>query len=163
MWRHPSLHPLSHQHQHGLALTVLIDRGLRDQPGPGKTAELADKVQRMAEIELKGHFQVEEEVLFPSVRSALDSAEIIDELISQHRELQGLVERLSAAPEQERSGILTEFGQLLARHIRLEERELFEQIQKQLSEDQIEALGREIDAQVQRVCPVLDKLPWEQQ
>lgn len=32
MLRDPSLIPLSHQHQHGSALTVLIDRGLKAQP-----------------------------------------------------------------------------------------------------------------------------------
>ncbi len=52
MLRDPSLVPLSHQHQHGLALTVLIDRGLSGNPPPEKAAELALMVASMAKAEL---------------------------------------------------------------------------------------------------------------
>ncbi|MDA1316199.1 MAG: hemerythrin domain-containing protein [Acidobacteria bacterium] len=161
MLRDPSLIPLSHQHQHGLALTVLIDRGLKAQPTQEKAIELAGKVARMADAELLGHFQVEEEVLFPAIRPHLDSGQIVEELIVQHRALEDLIQRVAAAGDNERIPLLTEFGDLLHRHIRIEERQLFQEIQAKLDEDQLARLGKQVDATVQRVCPVTDKLPWE--
>ena len=161
MQRDPSLIPLSHQHQHGLALTVLIDRGLKTQPTQEKALELAGKVARMADAELLGHFQVEEEVLFPAVRPHLDSGQVVDDLIAQHRALEDLIQRVAAAGDNERIPLLTEFGDLLQRHIRIEERQLFQEIQAKLDDAQLAELGKQVDATVRKVCPVTDKLPWE--
>ena len=36
MWRDPALRPLSHQHQHGLALTVILDRACATRPTRGR-------------------------------------------------------------------------------------------------------------------------------
>jgi hypothetical protein len=161
MLRDPSLIPLSHQHQHGLALTVLIDRGLKAEPTREKALELAGNVARMAEVELLGHFQVEEKVLFPAVRVRLDSDEVIDELIGQHRALESLIERVAGASDGERIGLLTEFGELLHRHIRIEERQLFQEIQEKLDGGELAVLGTDVDASVRKVCPVTERLPWQ--
>ena len=162
MLRDPSLIPLSHQHQHGLALAVIIDRGLKADPSERKAEELSHKVARLAEVELLGHFKVEEEVLFPAVRPFFGSEEIIDELIAEHRQMEELLQRLAQAPASDRRALLREFGPLLSSHIRTEERQLFEQIQQRLSGEDLLELGKQIDASVQKVCPVTGKLPWEE-
>ncbi len=162
MLRDPSLIPLSHQHQHGLALAVIIDRGLKADSSERKAEELSHKVTQLAEIELLGHFKVEEEVLFPAVRPFLGSAEIIDELVTQHRQMEELLRRLAQGAASDRMALLREFGLLLSSHIRTEERQLFEQIQQRLSADDLLALGNQIDASVRKVCPVTGKLPWEE-
>lgn len=158
--RDPSLIPLSHQHQHGLALTVFIDRGLKAEPTAEKAAELAGKVARLAEVELLGHFQVEEAVLFPAVRPYLPSGELLDALIAEHRVMEDLVRRIAGASDEDRIALLQQFGKVLHRHIRTEERQLFEQIQASLTEAQLAEVGREVAARVQAVCPLTDKLPW---
>lgn len=163
MLRDPSLIPLSHQHQHGLALTVLIDRGLKADPTKKKALELSRKVARMAEIELLGHFQVEEEVLFPSIRSRLDSDQVVDDLIAQHRDLEKLVGRLAAATDSDRIPLLQEFSKLLHRHIRIEERQLFQEVQAKLDASQLAELGKQIDVNVQKVCPITSRLPWSRE
>ena len=160
MLRDPSLVPLSHQHQHGLALTVLIDRGLKATPTQEKALDLSRKVAQMAEVELLGHFQVEEKVLFPAVRSQLESDAVVDDLIDQHRKLESLIEQLAAAEDGTRIPLLKEFGELLHRHIRIEERQLFQEIQANLSGDQLARLGEQVDTNVQKVCPVTNHLPW---
>ena len=161
MFRDSSLVPLSHQHQHGLALSVIIDRSLKADPAAEKVAELSRKVATMAEVELLGHFKVEEDVLFPSVRAVLDDDGVVDELISQHRSMEDLVQRLADAQDVERVGILQEFGELLSRHIRLEERQLFQEIQAKLAPEELNRLGARIHANVQQVCPVTSSLPWD--
>ena len=158
--RDPSLIPLSHQHQHGLAITVLIDRGLKADPSREKALELAGKVARLAEVELLGHFQVEERVLFPAVRPLLHNDELLDGLLAEHRVMETLVQRIAAAGDQERIPLLKQFGKVLHRHIRTEERQLFQEIQARLDETQLADLGREIEAKVRSACPLSAKLPW---
>ena len=163
MLRDPSLIPLSHQHQHGLALAVLIDRGLKADPSPRKATELCRMVADMFELELVHHFEVEEQVLFPAVRDRLVSDGILDQLISQHREMESLASRLAAAPESERIGLLTKFGELLSRHIRIEERQLFEEIQEKVRREDLSELGAQIDGRLLKVCPSSGRLPWDKE
>ena len=115
---------------------------------------------RLAEVELLGHFEVEERVLFPAVRPFLDSGDLIDRLVSEHRVMEDLVRRIAEAGDEERISLLKEFGEMLHRHIRAEERQLFQQIQARLDESQLAELGREIDKRVQAACPLTDRLPW---
>lgn len=162
MWRDPSLHPLSHQHQHGLALSVIIERGLKADSSAKTADDLADKVAAAWSVELQGHFQVEEEVLFPAVEPYLPSKAMIPELIEQHRQMETMIGKIGETSGAERVGLLTEFGQLLSKHIRIEERQLFEEIQARLSKDEIAYLGKQIDENVTRICPTTGKLPWEE-
>ncbi len=163
MLRDPSLIPLSHQHQHGLALAVLIERGLQADPSPQKAAELCGKVADMFELELVHHFEVEEQVLFPAVRDKLASEAILDQLISQHREMESLASRIAAAPEGGRIPLLTEFGELLSRHIRIEERQLFQEVQEKMQREDLSAVGAQIDGRLQKVCPSGGRLPWDKE
>lgn len=158
--RDPSLIPLSHQHQHGLALTVFIDRGLKAEPTREKGLELAAKVARAAEVELLGHFRVEEEILFPAVRRYLASGELLDRLIAEHRVMEDLVRRIAHATDEDRIPLLKRFGEVLHGHIRTEERQLFQDIQERLDASQLKELGRAVAARVEAVCPLSDRLPW---
>ena len=157
--RDPSLIPLSHQHQHGLALTVFIDRGLKAEPTSDKALELADKVARLAEVELLGHFRVEEEILFPAVRPFLRSGALLDRLVSEHRVMEDLIRRIAEATDEDRIPLLKRFGDVLHGHIRTEERELFQEIQGELDASQLAAVGRDIAAKVEVFCPLRDTLP----
>lgn len=138
MLRHPSLVPLSHQHQHALALCVLIERGLQSAD------ELARKTADLFELEIRNHFDIEERILFPTIRDALGSLPLIDELRADHRRLAALVEGLPQT--------LAEFGATLSAHIRREERELFEEVQARLPTETLARLGEAIQSEVVRVC-----------
>lgn len=150
MLRDPSLIPLSHQHRDGLALCVLVERGLREDGSAEKAAELARKTADLFELELRNHFDVEERILFPAIREKLGP--LVEELVADHRRLEALVERVSGAAGPERAAALLEFTSALSGHIRREERELFEDIQKRLPRETLDQLGRAIQADVVRVC-----------
>ena len=162
MLRHRSLIPLSHQHQHGLALCVRIERGLRDEarsetdaPADGSTKirELAGRLADMYDIELRNHFEVEEKILFPAVVEKLGAMPLVDELIAEHRKIEKQIEATSCASgSADQRDRLLEFAAMLSAHIRREERELFEDIQKRLPPEVMEALARAIDNAVVKVC-----------
>ena len=88
---------------------------------------------------------------------------MVDDLIAQHRKLEKLVGRLASATDIDRIPLLQEFSKLLHRHIRIEERQLFQEIQEKLDKSQLAELGKEIDVNVQKVCPITSRLPWSQE
>lgn len=144
MLRDPSLIPLSHQHHNGLALCVLTERSLAEDSSNDNVATLATRCVDRYEVELVNHFEIEEQVLFPAFPS-----ELTNELIGEHRQLETLVAQLNAGPSKE---LLREFTELLRRHIRREENELFEQMQQQVPRDTLDRIGADIEKKVIRVC-----------
>jgi len=96
------------------------------------------------------HFRAEEEVLFPLLRSAVPgSGEMIDELVRDHAQIR-------AAIPQFESGIglaklIFDLGDLLERHIRKEERELFPLFEQHVEGENAETAGVEIKKILQSV------------
>lgn len=145
MLRDPSLIPLSHQHHNGLALCVLVRRSLAADSSPENLATLARRAIDRYELELVNHFQIEEEVLFP----ACGPMPPIVELLAQHRAIETFIAQLRISPS---VALLEDFCALLSTHIRLEENELFEQVQRALPRDVLDRIGGEIDRRAVRIC-----------
>jgi len=143
--RDPSLIPLSHQHHNGLALCVMTRRSLAADASPGNVAKLARRAIDRYELELANHFEIEEQVLFP----VCGSIPLIAELVAEHRTIEGLIGQLRTAPA---GTLLEQFCALLTAHIRREENELFQQIQRVLPREVLERVGREIDRRAVRIC-----------
>ena len=130
----------------------------------GKMKELADAVlslpaeerkqwgevgeglrSRVAELReaLVVHFRKEEEGLFPVyLRRAGADAALVERILREHMELQGLARALRAevAAEDVRAETLRALGELLSNHVRLEERELFEAIQATVPAEELDRL-----------------------
>jgi mannose-6-phosphate isomerase-like protein (cupin superfamily) len=133
MKRHPALVPLSHDHHQTLARA----RELRRAAGSGDDAELeraSARFRRSFAGEVGRHFRDEEELLFPLLGEVEPPPESLVQAALQHARIRALVRRL---PDR---AAATELGTLLERHVRLEERELFELIQETASEEQLESL-----------------------
>ena len=145
MLRDPSLIPLSHQHHNGLALCVMTRRSLARDSSPDNIARLARRVIDRYELELINHFEIEEQVLFP----ACGPMPLVDALAAEHRAIEALIPALRTAPAGE---LLEQFCALLSTHIRREESEFFEQIQRTLPRDVLDRAGAEIDRRAVRVC-----------
>jgi hemerythrin-like domain-containing protein len=143
--RDRSLIPLSQQHHNGLSLCVLTERSLREDSSGANVAKLARKAIDRYELELANHFEMEETILFPTAANH----PLVPGLISEHRQLEALVGRLREEPT---IALLLEFTALLRTHIRREENELFEDIQRMLPRELLDSLGREIDAKAVRIC-----------
>ena len=144
MLRDPSLIPLSHQHHNGLALCVMTRRSLARDASAGNVAKLARRVIDRYELELVNHFEIEEQVLFPACPLPM-----VPELLAEHRAVEAMIPALRSAPTAE---LLEQFCQLLSTHIRREENELFEWIQKELPRDVLDRAGSEIDRRAVRIC-----------
>jgi hemerythrin-like domain-containing protein len=142
MLRHKSLIPLSHQHQHALALCVRIERAQ-----PIATADLEiwqSEIEQRFELEIKIHFSAEESVLFPSARQFPALTLVVEELMADHAILRDC---FSEAQSRRMSAqTLPTFARQLSAHIRKEERQLFEPLQKLMTPDQLAELGAKLEA-----------------
>jgi hemerythrin-like domain-containing protein len=146
MKRHKSLFPLSHDHQHGLALALKLKyskKPLSSSPEEEITVlknELADKYENV----LRKHFKLEEKYLVPG----FEENKLMKQMLEEHRKLEGLYNKIVNNTEKLTLSQLREklnlFGELLDLHIRFEERELFPLIEKLLSEEQLKELGEKL-------------------
>src|SRR5262245_15781600 len=145
MLRDASLIPLSRQHHNALALCVLSRRALAADSSPESAADVARRVIDRYEVELINHFEIEEQVLFP----ACGALPLVEQLIQEHRAMERMVRDLRSAPT---AALLEQFFELLTGHVRREERELFEELQRTLPREVLDRLGAEIDRRAVRVC-----------
>ena len=144
MKRHPALYTLSHDHHQGLILAQQIKKGAPQYKGMPSTLDgRKEYTITFYKTDLVKHFQDEEVILFPAVKNKNDDLDKkIAEIISEHRKMETLIRDLEKTDQLENA--LDEFGQLLEKHIRKEERELFVEIEKVLSEEELQVISEEI-------------------
>ncbi|MBX5495388.1 MAG: hemerythrin domain-containing protein [Bryobacteraceae bacterium] len=138
MRRHSSLIPLSHEHQHGLALCTLTERALNADPSAENVSAQAARIVEQFELELRRHFHTEEQIVFPVLSGFTVLQDLVSEFIEEHRRMNAIVERLRKEKEE---ALVREFAAVLRGHIRKEESRLFEAAQELLSEQELERLG----------------------
>ena len=144
MKRHSALYTLSHDHHQGLILAQQLKKGAPQYKGMPSTLE-AKKEYTLAfyKSELVKHFSDEEKILFPVVKNRNAKIDnLIENIISEHRKMESLISDLNNTDNLE--FVLNELGILLEKHIRKEERELFVEIEKLLSEEELLKIGKEL-------------------
>jgi hemerythrin-like domain-containing protein len=156
MLRDKNLIPLSHQHQHVLALCVRIDRA-----SPVSQADLSAwqaEVTQHFQSEIRIHFAAEEQVLFPAARAFEELNPLVGELLAEHQVLREYF--VLAEAHQLSATSLSDFGQRMSAHIRKEERLFFESVQRLMSPKELELLGRNLENALKEAAPVCS-LPIE--
>src|ERR1700682_354244 len=137
MLRDKNLIPLSHQHQHCLALCVRLDRAL--QGGEVDLEAWQSEIQQIFEQEIAFHFAAEEKELFPVAARFPELQPLVQELLTGHILLRDFFSR-AAARTLHVAG-LQALVEKLASHIRKEERELFEGMQHLMKPEELSAVG----------------------
>ncbi|MEX2595751.1 MAG: hemerythrin domain-containing protein [Salibacteraceae bacterium] len=140
MKRHEAFIPLSRDHHEILVLAQLLKA---DAPAyPKLPTDIAGKLSYAMEVfdnRLMNHIQIEEELLFPKVvghNAQID--QLIYMLKDDHTEILVRFENLTS--DLNILMAMDELGKLLEEHVRREERELFELLQKDLLEEALSAL-----------------------
>ncbi len=141
MLRDQNLIPLSRQHQHALALCVRIDRAI--QAGEVDLEAWQAEITQIFEQEIGFHFAAEEKELFPVAARFPQVEPLVKELVAEHAVLRDLFSR--GAGRALDAASLQTFVDKLATHIRKEERQLFEEMQKLMSSQELAALGTALE------------------
>ncbi len=149
MKRHPSLHPLSHDHHHGLVQARRLFRAM--EKSPEEALQDARAFLEFARSALREHFRVEEEVLLPALLPYLPVAsdEQCRRMLQEHQQIWQRVDSLHSAIQRDElpMHLLAETASLLERHIRFEEREMFPRLENLLSEEALQELGEMLRGQ----------------
>ncbi len=144
MKRSRALKPLSSDHHQALLVAFQLRKGLaghaetagapRDLPG------LVGLARRFEEQVLQNHTRAEEDLL----ERCLPDADVT-RLRSEHAELLRLVGAARTGRPPEQRGLLSAFADLLERHVRWEERELFPYAEDHVDEETLATIGGELE------------------
>ncbi|NUN09136.1 MAG: hemerythrin domain-containing protein [Ignavibacteriaceae bacterium] len=145
MKRHKSLFKLSREHHDGLILAQLLKQDAPQYKGmPHTPHEKRTYALNFFKTHLIGHFKAEEEILFSFGKGKSSRlATLTGELIFQHQNLAANF-KLIELENENYVHIMDETGYMLEQHIRLEEREYFQLLQEELSEEELEELGNRL-------------------
>ncbi|MCB0536105.1 MAG: hemerythrin domain-containing protein [Bacteroidetes bacterium] len=146
--RNEALKSLSRDHHHGLLLCWKIRQGFKLNIEPERIKKYLDWFWISY---LKPHFEVEEQYVFPVLGS---KNELVKQALAEHRRLKWLFEN-----EDDLSKILSLIEEELEKHIRFEERVLFNVIQSEASSEQL--LQIEIDCADKSFYENLSDPFWE--
>ena len=134
MRRHPSLIPLSRLHRSVLFLALVLKKNGPNVKGyptdiDGKKSYAIDFIKDR----LIGHFDLEEKKLLPILSSFEDLKPMCDRVALEHKQIIDLTDDLLTTINLADS--LDELGNLLEKHVRFEERQLFQKAQELLGEE----------------------------
>ena len=141
MLRDKNLIPLSHQHQHALAMCVRLDRALAK--GNVDLNAWQEEIVGIWESEIRYHFEAEEKILFPAADRYASLQPLVEQLLSEHVALRDFFARAGARSLD--AATLKTFVETLAQHIRTEERQLFEECQRQMPAEEMARAGAAMD------------------
>jgi hypothetical protein len=108
--------------------------------GDKRKGELAEKIC----LALKVHAQIEEEIFYPQARDATKDDDLIDEAIVEHATVKNLVaeiEKMKVGDELYDAKMRV-LGEMVKRHIREEEEELFPELQSTTMN--LDAIGKDL-------------------
>jgi iron-sulfur cluster repair protein YtfE (RIC family) len=135
MKRHEALVPLSRQHHQMLILAQILQPNAPAYPAlptdiPGKQAY----AMRVFEEIIEPQIRLEETVLFPAISGMNED---IDQLVyilkDDHCEIEQFIRTIQG--DAQATNVMTQLSDLLIRHVRMEERELFELIQQYATDE----------------------------
>lgn len=149
---HPSLIPLSHDHHQGLTLALRCRKQALGRIKPTGIQGLRDRADEVKGFFLKNlerHLEAEEKILFPMMNSFIpESQALIRDLLEEHREMRAAARKLEGDAGLAKS--LFDFGDLLERHIRREDRKLFPLFEKYVTQEEAGRIKSEIETALER-------------
>lgn len=129
--RHPFIQPISREHHHALLLCWKIKTGLSKGVTPYRIKKYANWFYK---YHLQPHFSLEEKVLFPILG---DEDKLVMQAIKEHQLLAKLFAEIDAT-----EATLKKIESILKKHIRFEERVLFNEIQNKATKEQLQTLSQ---------------------
>jgi len=156
MQRNKNLYPLSHQHHNGLMAVLLLKKGLERK---ADAVVMGAFILSIWDAELRIHFIKEEVYLHPHVLQIAELMDLYEQMKMEHHQVRNMIDAI-------RNGLstfelLNEFHTLLEKHIRFEERTMFPFIEAHIQQEQLLALGKQLEHLESRACSDYPVKFWE--
>ena len=146
MKRNASLVPLSEHHHHALVQALEIARvaKLSGAERRARFLQAAESLAKFWETAGRTHFREEEDALLPALARhvRLDQEPAVMRMLADHAQIRAWMQDVADGLLQHRvqESQLTQLGQLLHDHVRLEEDVVFPRIESLLTEEEMRAL-----------------------
>ncbi len=128
---------LSKDHHSGLLFCWKIRQGLKHEVA---TERIIKYTKYFWSNHLAIHFREEEAILFSFLKGGL-----VQKALEDHKQIKHQLDDLLDGSVDDAKEGLVRLTNLIDDHIRYEERELFPHFEKMLSEEQLEAVGKQLD------------------
>lgn len=142
--RNRHLRPLSSDHHQALLVAFQLKKGLAGHSesagAPKDLPGLTSLARRFQDSLHRAHEKAEEELLGPHV-----PADDLRRLQQEHAELNRLLEVARQGRPVDARQALAAYADLLERHVRWEERELFPACEQSMSEDDLAEVGTDLE------------------
>jgi hypothetical protein len=142
--RSRELKPLTSEHEQALLVAYQLRKGLAghgDSAGaPKDLPGLAALARRYEDAVFATHTRAEEELLAGHI-----SAADFGRLKSDHADMRRFLDNARSGRPAEMRAALAAFADLLERHVRWEERELFPALESAIGEDALAVMGHELE------------------
>ncbi|MET0988457.1 MAG: hemerythrin domain-containing protein [Steroidobacteraceae bacterium] len=122
-----------------------------------QVAELIDQVEEAEDEKLEGiaaricelltvHAQIEEELVYPAAREALEDTDLVAEAIVEHASVKELITKIEAmsSDDEEYKATVTVLGEYVKHHVKEEESEMFPQLKE--TDLDLQVLGQNLAA-----------------
>ncbi|MEJ7736947.1 MAG: hemerythrin domain-containing protein [Chitinophagaceae bacterium] len=129
---------LSKDHHFTLLFCWKIRNGLKFEAVPERIVKY---VKYFWQYHMQPHFAEEETILFSPIRSAE-----VQKALDEHAQIAEQIKALDAAGDNAANQLLI-LADTVDNHVRYEERELFPHLEKVLTDEQLESIGKQIEEQ----------------
>jgi hemerythrin-like domain-containing protein len=153
--RHKYLQPLSRQHHNGLLAALLLKKGI------AKEADADVMVAFVIDFwtkDLKEHFEAEEQILIPAMNNTSFDKSLNDQLLQEHALIRSYIASMHNV---DKISSIKAFTALLEKHIRFEERIFFPEVEKILSQEQLQKIGEQLKEEEEKNCMNYPTRFWE--
>ena len=134
--RNEHIRKLSREHHFSLLFCWKIRQGLKMDVA---TERIRKYVHYFWQRHLQPHFQEEERMLFAPIKDRL-----IQRAINEHTYIKQLIEEFIFYSKINERKSLANIADMVDEHVRYEERELFPHLERKLSREQLESIGKKI-------------------
>jgi len=151
--RHAAIVSFSRDHHFGLLLVWKIRQGLNNAVDPGR---ISNYVSFFFKEDLNKHFEEEEQLLFSKLP--------IDDVLrkqaeADHLKIVKLVENVAVKKDDIK--LLHQLADELEKHIRFEERELFNHLQDSIKPEDLEEIGKRLEGSSKEIDGKWEDVFWE--
>lgn len=127
---------LSKDHHASLLFCWKLRQGIKSH---ASTERIIKYAQYFWHVHFKQHFKEEEEILFAPLKD-----EMVNKAIEDHQKVKALINELGTSGTEDQYEKLSILADKVDGHVRYEERILFPHLEKVLSEEQLEVIGKQI-------------------
>lgn len=156
MKRAEQLQKLSHQHHNGLMAVLLLKKGIEKHAA---VDVLNGFIIHTWENELRTHFIKEEVYLHPHFLHLPELMPMYEQMKAEHHTMRRMIDAVRNGESSVE--LITSFYTLLEKHIRFEERELFEYIQTNIGAEQFADVEKSLDELTAKTCSDYPVKFWE--